>query len=147
MRVIFLKDVPKIGKKYEIKNIADGHALNFLIPQGAVKVATADSIKKVEALKAVLDGERKVKEDILSKNLHEIDGKEVVIKVKANEKGHLFASLHASEIVVAIKESIGADILADFIVLEKPIKETGTHEILINVGGKKATIKLMVEGQ
>ena len=54
MRVIFLKDVPKIGKKFEIKNISDGHALNFLIPQGAVKIATPDAVKNVEALKAVI---------------------------------------------------------------------------------------------
>ena len=145
MRIILLKDVPKIGRKYDVKNIADGHALNFLIPKGFARVATPEALKKVEGLKAEVEADKKVQENLLEKNLHEIEGKEISIKVKANDKGHLFASLHAQEIAEAIKKSIGADIHPDFIILEKHIKETGPHNIEIKAGEKKATIKRQVE--
>lgn len=145
MKVILQKDVPKIGKKYDVKEVASGYSLNFLIPNGLAKVATPDALKKVDALRKIIEADKKVQEDLLSKNLHEIDGKEVSLKAKANDKGHLFASLHTHEISEAIKKSIGADILPDFIILEKHIKETGTHDVEVKAGDKSATIKLVVE--
>ena len=52
MKVILLKDVPKLGKRYETKEVNAGHALNLLIPQGLVIVATPDAIKRVGLLKS-----------------------------------------------------------------------------------------------
>jgi large subunit ribosomal protein L9 len=147
MKIILLKDVAKIGRKFDVKNVADGYALNFLIPRGSAKVATPESLKKIEAIKAELDAERKVQEDLLAKNLHEIDGKTATIKVKANEKGHLFAALHTAEIAHAIKESLGGDIMADFIALDHNIKQVGEHSIEIKAGGKSAKVKLSVEAE
>lgn len=145
MKVILLKDVSKIGRKFDIKNVADGFALNHLIPQGAAKIATDAEIKKVEALKTIMLAEKKIQEDLLIKNLAQINEKEVVMRAKANSKGHLFAQLHAAEIIEAIKKSIGADIHPDFLVLDKHIKETGPHDLVVKVGDKKALIKLTVE--
>jgi large subunit ribosomal protein L9 len=51
MRIILLHDIPKVGKKYDIKNVSDGHALNLLIPKGLAEVATPAAQKKVEKLK------------------------------------------------------------------------------------------------
>ncbi|MDB5204152.1 MAG: rplI [Candidatus Taylorbacteria bacterium] len=146
MKVILLKDVQKIGKKFDIKNVADGFALNSLIPTGKAKVATDAEIKKVEALKKVIEAEKKIQMDLLTKNINEINEKQVTIKAKANSKGSLFAQLHTEDIVKAIKESIGADIHPDFIILPKPIKEAGEHDLQVKVGDKKVTIKLIVEG-
>jgi len=147
MKVILLKDVPKLGKKYDVKDVSDGHASNMLIPSGAVKIATPSELAKLEGLKAVMEAERKVQEDLIAKNLHEIEGKEVTMTVKASDKGHLFAAIHTPEIVAAIKEATGADVLESFISLDHGIKETGTHTIEIKVGGKKASVKLVVEAR
>lgn len=144
MKVILLCDVPKIGRKYDIKDVADGFALNMLLPQGKAKTATPEAIKKVEALKIIMKAENKVQEDLLIKNLAEINGKEIPISAKANDKGHLFAQIHKEDIVKAIKASIGADVTEDFIILPKPIKEAGMYDIEIKVGDKHATIKLVV---
>lgn len=147
MKVILLKDVAKLGRKYDVKDVASGFALNFLIPQGGAKVATPEALKKVEAMQAIAAAERKVQEDLLAKNLHEIDGKEATLAAKANDKGHLFAALHKEDIVKAIKDSLGADVSTDFIVLEGNIKQTGTHDIEIKAGGKSATVKFTVEAK
>ncbi len=144
MKVILLRDVPKIGKKYEIKNVADGYALNMLIPKNAAKIATDAEVKKIEALKALERAEQKIHDDLLIKTLAEIDGKSVVFKAKASDKGHLFAQIHPDEIVKAIKDSTSATLI-DSLIPVVHIKETGTHKLVIKALGKSATINLVVE--
>ncbi len=147
MKVILLKDISKVGKKFDIKDVADGFALNSLIPKGFAKVATPASLKEVESLKAIFEGEKKVHEDLLSKNLHEIEGKVVTIQLKASEKGHLFAGIHQVEVAEIVKKELHADILPDFIELPKPIKEVGSHIVEVKAGDKKVTLTLVIEAK
>ena len=145
MRVIFLKDIPRVGKKYDIKEVNDGYAINFLLPRKLAVVATPKAVAELEMKKKEIAIEREVQEDLLMKNLEEIKGKVVTIKVKADEKGHLFAQVHKEEIIDGMKEQHHADISEEFIILEKPIKEIGEFEIPISIKGKKSLFKLVVE--
>ena len=72
MKVILLKDVAKLGKKYEVKEVPDGHATNFLIPRGLVEIATSGGLKKVELSREKEAQEKKVRDDLLSKNLQDV---------------------------------------------------------------------------
>ena len=93
MKVILLKDVAKIGRKYDIKNVADGYALNMLIPRGLAVVATEQAMKKVETLKVNDTTDKKIQTELLLKNLEVIKNLTLNLKEKANEKGHLFAGV------------------------------------------------------
>ncbi len=147
MKVALLKDVSGLGKKNDVKTVSDGHALNFLIPQRLAEVATASVLARVETSKKQIEQEKKVMEDLLSKNIHTIDGQTVEIEAEANEKGSLFAGIHKDEIVKAVKEVIDVDLLPDFIVLDKAIKETGEHKIELKVHGKSATFTLNIKSK
>jgi len=48
MRVILLQDIENLGKKYDVKEVADGYARNFLIPKGLAKPATEEALKWLE---------------------------------------------------------------------------------------------------
>ena len=48
MKVILLKDVPRIGRKFDVKDVPDGHALNFLIPRKLALRGTPDAIARIE---------------------------------------------------------------------------------------------------
>src|ERR1035437_2337487 len=102
MKIILLKDIPKLGKKYEVKNASDGHAVNFLIPRGFAISATPENLRRFETEKAKYDGEKKVHEALLADNLKAIEGTVLTISGKANEKGHLFAGLHQAEIAAEL---------------------------------------------
>lgn len=144
MKIILLKDVAKLGRKYETKDVSSGHALNLLIPQGLAISATADALKRTEVLRAKSEGEKKVHEDLLVKNIQGLDGVNLNVSGRANEKGHLFAGLHREDIVKELEKQTGLQIDPSFIELEHPIKATGEHVISVNGAGKSAKFKLVV---
>ncbi|MEN9649505.1 MAG: ribosomal protein large subunit ribosomal protein [Candidatus Parcubacteria bacterium] len=147
MKVILLRDVPKVGHKYQIVDVADGFATNSLFPKGLVELATPKALKRVEAIKASEAAERKIQEDLLIKNLGAISGVTLEIVGKANEKGHLFKGIHKEEIVPALKEQTRLDIDPSFIDLEKPIKEVGEHKIHVKVQDKSAEFTLNIKAE
>ncbi len=147
MKIILLKDVSKLGRKYETKTVSDGHAINLLIPQGLAIAATADAVKRIENLKASAEGERKVQEELLVKNIEGLKDATVTIACKANEKGHLFAGLHKEALVVEIEKQTRLQIEPSFIQLEHPLKTTGEHMIEVKTGNKTARFKLVIEAK
>lgn len=147
MRVIFLQDVPRVGKRHDIKEVNDGYAMNFLFARKLAEPATPKAIALLEQRKKNIEIEREVQMDLLLKNLEEIKGKVVIIKAKADEKGHLFSGIRSAEIVAEMHQQHHADIAEEFIALEKPIKEIGEFEIPIVIKSKKSSFKLVVESK
>ncbi len=123
MRVIFLQDVPRVGKRHDIKEVNDGYATNFLFPKKLAEMATSRAIANLEQRKKEVVIQKEVQENLLIRNLEEIKDKVVTLKEKADDKGHLFAAIHKEEIVEAMKAEHNAQISEDAIVLEKPIKQ------------------------
>jgi large subunit ribosomal protein L9 len=129
MKIILLKDVPKVGRKYDTKEVSEGYAVNLLIPRGLAVAATSSAIKAMNVEKAKIDGERKIHEELLVKTLNDLDGKTITLTEKVNEKGHLFAGLHKPEVLKAIKDQTRLELNDDHLVLDKPIKEAGEHAL------------------
>ncbi|MDQ3076352.1 MAG: 50S ribosomal protein L9 [bacterium] len=146
MKVIFLKDVPRVGKRHEIKEVNDGYASNFLLPRGLAEKATDKAVASLELRQKEVKVQREIQDELLQKNLDEIKGKVITITGKANEKGSLFSAIHKKEILEAMMKEHRAEINEDFIILEKPIKELGEFEIPIEIKGKKSSFKLLVKG-
>ncbi len=144
MKVIFLKDVPRVGKRHEIKEVNDGYATNFLLPRGLAEMATPKAISALEKMKKEIILERVMGEEALLKNLNEIKDKVVKISGKANEKGSLFSAIHKKEIIEALQSQYKAEINEDFIILEKPIKEIGEFEIPVEIKKHKASFKVLI---
>ena len=145
MKVIFLQDVPRVGKKYDIKEINDGYALNCLFPKKLAMLATRAAIADLERRKKEITIKREVEENLLNKNLENIKDKIITIKAKADLKGHLFSTIHEKMIVEAMEKECHIHMDEKFIALEKQIKEIGEFEIPILIKNKKSSFKLIVE--
>ncbi len=145
MKVIFLQDVPRVGKRHDVKEVNDGYALNFLFPKKMAEKATPDAIARLEQRKKEIEIEREVRDDLLKKNLEEIKNTAVTLRAKADEKGHLFSGIHKKEICKALENDHKAMVGEEFIMLDKPIKEIGEYEIPVEVKGKRSFFKLIVE--
>lgn len=133
MKVTLLRDVKGVGKKYEEKNVSDGYAINFLLPKKLALAASGPGAKQIEELKRQ-DTEHKAREDQKhQESLSKIAGKTISIKMKANEAGHLFASLNAEKLSKLLKSEQGIEIESSHIVLPTQIKEIGTYEVPISI--------------
>lgn len=147
MKVILLKDVKGIGKRFEEKNVSDGHALNFLIPQKLAVPASDASAGEIKAQKERENQAREKSGKILLDSIAQIAGTEVVIKEKANSKGHLFSGLSAEKLSQLLKIERGLDINPKHFLLDAPIKKLGQYEIGVKVDGKETHFKLIVEAK
>ena len=74
---------------------------------------------------------KQIQQDLFEKNLESLNGAKVVIKEKANEKGHLFAAVHAKEIAKILKEQKHIEIPEEMIELDQPIKEIGEYKVKV----------------
>ncbi len=147
MKIILLKDVAKVGRRYETKDVSEGYAANMLIPRGLAVAATPSALKMIGMEKAKTEGEQRIHDDLLMKNIATLDGKIITLKLKVNEKGHLFAGIHKAELLPEIEKQAGVQINAENIMLEKPIKEAGEHVIEVKGVGKSAKFTLKIEGK
>lgn len=144
MQVILLKDVAKVGRKGEIKNVADGFGNNFLIGRGAALLATADNVAKLKAAQATDQVHMAIQRELAIKTLETLKTTPVSVKVKANTEGHLFAGLRRADIVVAVKKELNIILAEDWLVLDKPIKLTGTHEVELKIGDLTGPLHLEI---
>jgi large subunit ribosomal protein L9 len=147
MKVILLKDVLKLGRKFDIKNVSDGHAQNFLIPRGLVVVATDAAVKKLIREKEKAGVEEKIQAELLVKSLGALKDTTIKISGLANDKGHLFAGITKEILIDEILKQTHLNLDPETVVLEKPIKELGEHKVIISVLGKSAQVTVVVEAE
>ena len=156
MRVILFKDVDKVGKAGEIKDVADGYGRNFLLRNKLAELATDLAIKYLELKKQQTQELKDKEQKKLQKFINSLQGVRAVIKAKASAQGKLFGSIGAKEIIEAIKGTRDTDnteccvqhsvLRPEHIVLGHPIKQIGETEVAVRLGsGKEAKIKVVVE--
>lgn len=143
MKVILLKHVSKVGQQHEIKNVADGYALNFLIPQGLATPATGGALKDLEAKRQAGLAQSEQVQAELAQTIDTLAGKTITISEKVNEQGHLFHGIHAKEIVAALAGE-GVILNEGVIDLAEPIKEAGKHDVTLVAGDKKGSFTLEI---
>lgn len=129
MKVILIKDVKGVGRAHTEVVAADGYALNYLIPKKFAIAATAIAKKEAEMRRKQVTERGVLDATLLTQSLSTLAEAHTVIRVKANEKGHLYDAVGESEIIAAVKEQARVDLPEGVIKLEKPIKEIGTFEI------------------
>ena len=144
MKVILLKDVKNLGKKFEIKEVKNGYARNYLIPKGLAKAATKEALEWLEIQKEI---EQKKAEEELKKVQElasSVDGLEVTIPVKVGEKGQLFEAITQQKISEKLEE-LGFKIKKQQINLKTLIKEFGEFPIKVNFEHNlEAEIKVII---
>ena len=131
MKIILLKDVRGLGKKGDVKNVADGYADNFLFLRGLAKAATDGDVKRLESEKENMAAERHKKLEVLKTLARELQEKEFVFRVKTGKKDEVFGSVGTKEISETLKSK---KIAFEKIFLARPLKTLGGHDVEVGLG-------------
>lgn len=128
MKVILQKDVEDLGKEGEIKEVSDGFARNYLIPEGLAKRATEEKVEKVKKQRKKEEKKKQKELKELQDFVSQLDGQEVEVEVKVGEEGQLYESITAGKIQNALKEE-DLEVKRKQIDLENPIEELGEFTV------------------
>lgn len=147
MQVVLKKQVPKLGKEYDVVNVKPGFARNFLFPQHLAIPASKQALSQAEAMKS------KVIEKIeaAAENAKEVADqlKKITLSFKKKARGEkLYGSIKETDIVEALAEQANVVVSKDMVVLAEPIKDLGEHTVELSLSDDiKAKVKVMIEAE
>jgi large subunit ribosomal protein L9 len=144
MKVILLKDHKPLGKKGDIVNVADGHALNFLFPQHVAIELTGKSEMELRSSKESEKRNKQRKSDKEQSLASKLDGFELMLSVRTNDDGVLYASINPKTVAKELRKN-GFEVKPEQIEMG-PIKSVGESEAIVNFdGGFESQIKIITE--
>lgn len=144
MEVLMINTVPRVGRKGELKNVAEGFARNYLFPRNFAIPATEGAKKHLALMKNSWEKQAAREKQMFTEMAEKIEGLTVTITKRAGDKGRLFGSVTSTELADEISKLAKVDVDKKLIVADH-IKETGEHSVVIRFTGEvKAHLKVVV---
>lgn len=144
MHIVLLQDVENLGKQYEVKEVKDGYARNFLIPRGLAKLADEQAQKWAKEQQALIAEKAAQELERIGELASQIDGLEIEIPVKLGDKGQLFEKVTDQKIALALQE-LGYNIKKGQVELSEEIADLGEYEAKVKFEhGLEANLKIIV---
>ena len=143
MKVILLKDVRGLGTRHTVKDVSDGYATNYLLPQQLAEIATPQKLETLVAQQEAAQARAREEEAALDSTVAAAEGKEIKLTARATEKGGLFKTITTKDVVHGLREQHALTIPEDMVRME-PIKTTGEHPITLQGKHKKAHATVVV---
>src|SRR3982751_5017718 len=144
MEVILLERVEKLGAIGDVVKVKDGFARNYLLPNKKELRANDSNRKLFESNRARIEQENSERRSEAEKSSKGVEGKTVQLIRQASNVGHLYGSVSARDIVEAL-EGVGARVTKSQVVLDRPIKAIGVHDVKIALHPEVAvTVKVNV---
>ncbi|HUP67650.1 MAG TPA: 50S ribosomal protein L9 [Sphingomicrobium sp.] len=130
MDVILLERVEKLGAIGDVVKVKDGFARNYLLPRKKALRANESNRKLFESNRARIEQDNAEKRSEAEQSSKGVDGKTVQLIRQASNTGQLYGSVSARDIVEAL-ESVDAKVTKSQVILDRPIKAIGVHEVKI----------------
>ncbi len=132
MKIILLDDVPKVGRRGEVREVSDGYARNYLIPRKLALSATAGNLQNLQHIKRQQEAKAsRVKADAEALRAR-IESLVCEERRQASEEGKLFGSVTAQDIVEFLAAS-GVTVERRRVLLDEPIKALGETTVPIRL--------------
>lgn len=143
MKVIFIQNVKKKGQRGEVKEINEGFARNFLLPNKLAVEATPQAIRDAKNKEDGLAIKKEKHSKAFQETLTQLQDFTLVMKKRANDEGHLFSGIAVKEIITALKEK-GIHLEEKHLSLFSPIKKIGAVELAL-VKSPETKVKINIE--
>jgi large subunit ribosomal protein L9 len=133
VKVILTKDVKSLGKKDDVKEVADGYACNYLLPRELAVEATSGNLKIVADQKASVAKKEEREAAEAGRLAERLQGAVIEVKTKVGEGGRLFGSITAKEVAEALEAVYQVKIDKRKLEIEEVIKTVGSHPVKLHL--------------
>ncbi len=146
MKVILLDEVRSIGHRFDIKEVRDGYARNFLFPNKLAEPATPSALKKLETMKAEHDAREIEVKKHLEGIARKIGDMRIQFDLKKGKDGSIFGSVNKEAVLKALREHKVITTERIDITLNHPIKEPGLYTVPLDLKkGVQTELKIIVK--
>jgi large subunit ribosomal protein L9 len=132
MKIILLEDVATLGRRGEVRDVKDGYARNFLLPQKLALTATASNLKNIENIKARQDSQAASNLADAQAQAAVIEGLHLAVSRQASDEDRLFGSVGRNDIAAFLTQH-RVDVERRRIGLDEPIKSLGEFSVPIRL--------------
>ena len=146
MKVVFLEDVEGVAQGGEVKDVKNGFARNFLLPQNLAAPATHNNLQRIGKLQRQADVDRVQKFEDMRTVAEGIEGTEVIMEMRAGANDRLYGSVTGTMVADSVSEETGVSIERRWVQLDNPIRETGEFDVSIRLHSDvSANVKVIVQ--
>jgi large subunit ribosomal protein L9 len=147
MKVILLQDVKGTGKKGQVVEVSDGHAINFLLPRKLAAEATKGNMAELDAKQKQAEHKIVREVQLAQAVADKISGKTLRLAVRVGENGKMFGSVSNKEIAEALQTQADISVDKKKIVLSEPVKSVGQYKAVVKLHAQvQATVAFEVVG-
>jgi large subunit ribosomal protein L9 len=132
IQLMLIQSVDHLGKQGDIVEVRPGYAFNYLLPEGLATIATDHHKRMVDKHRSRLLEIEKARLAELHQLAESLARQSITIEANANEEGHLYGSVGATDIAASLKQA-GFHITADQVRLEGPLKELGLYTVKVHL--------------
>jgi large subunit ribosomal protein L9 len=144
VQVILREELPNLGTTGDVVKVKPGYARNYLLPRGLAVEASVRNMKELEHQKRVIADKRLREQKSAAAVAEKLASIKLAFQVRAGEDGKLFGSITNQDIHRQLEEK-GFAIERRRILLDEPIKNLGTHDVVVHLGpDTKTTITVDV---
>lgn len=131
MQVLLRKDIENLGKRGKVVDVADGYARNYLLPRELVMKVTKSNMQEVEAARAAKERRDQKELERVKGVAERLEGFSCTIQKRTTEKGHLFGSVTAEDVVDSLVDHGFESIRISNVMLPTPLEDVGEYEVEI----------------
>jgi large subunit ribosomal protein L9 len=144
MKVVLLERVERLGAIGDVVSVKDGFARNFLLPRQKALRATSTNLKVFEGQRAEIEARNQRNREAAERVAADLDGTVYIIIRQSGESGQLYGSVSGRDVADAVVAE-GKKVERSQIVLDRPIKTLGLHEVTVRLHPEvSALIKINV---
>lgn len=144
MKVILTKNVAHVGQMYDVVDVKNGYAQNYLFPRHLAELATAPKVAALAERRAEIQAARLAAHEAISSAIAGLNGP-LTMRAHANEEGHLYDKVTAHKIAEALSEVTGHEVDDKKVHLKEPIAAVGEYTVKVALGATVHEVPVHVE--
>ena len=130
VKLLLKESIKNVGRVGDVVEVSPGYARNYLVPKGLAVEPTKANLKKVEARRQEIERQERERREQQERLLKQLEGKDVTLERKANEQGHLYGAVSATDIAKAL-EAEGFNVEAGDVLLPGKLDAINTYTVKI----------------